>query len=61
MTEQVTTSDIARYLAVTNQQQGENVEKILVRQVNPQLYACQVWLEGEKEPSSQFISLDENA
>lgn len=55
----VTSADVARYLAALNAEGESNVEKILVRQVNPTLYACQIWFEGDPEPSSEFISVSE--
>jgi hypothetical protein len=35
------------------------VSKILIRQANPDLYSCQVWFEGEREPESFFLHLDD--
>lgn len=58
---EVTTTDIARFIAAENADQESILEKVLVRQVNPTLYACQVWRVGDTEPESYFINISDQA
>jgi hypothetical protein len=58
-TEQVSTADVARFVKQLNADEDRVVEKILVRQMTPQHYVCQVWFTGEREPEGFGIYLTE--
>lgn len=57
MTEQVSTADVAKYLEALNANSEGEVEKILVRRAGPTLYACQIWMRGDRDPDAYFLSL----
>jgi hypothetical protein len=61
MTQDVSTSDVARYLAKLNAQDEVTVDKILVRRISERTYACQIWERGARDPEAVMIQIPEDA